>query len=137
MQGKTPHEIYLAGTDGGMHARLAQALTDAASYIRTHPDLPIPADVQIHYCVPAATDQAGEDELNRIAAMLGTPVTGESVSETHLDFGPVAYSATYITRDHMGAYNAHMASFDANRRVAEIRSAARATHAAITGRSAA
>jgi hypothetical protein len=124
MEGMTPAEIDLAGTDGGLHARLAQALTDAARYIRTHPDLPIPADVQVHYTIPAATDKAGEDELHRIAGLLRAKVTGDEIGETHVDFGPVRYSATYISRDHMAAYNAHMAPYHARRRLAEIQEAA-------------
>ena len=46
MEGMTPREIDLAGTDGGMHARVAQNLISAGHYIETHPDLPIPADIQ-------------------------------------------------------------------------------------------
>jgi hypothetical protein len=140
MEGKTPHEIDLAGTDGGLHARLAQALDDAAHYIRTHPDLPIPADVQIHYCIPADTDLAGEDELHRIAVMLIAAVTGDEISETHLNFGPVQYSATYITRDHMAAYLEHMAPYhaaQAAKRVSEIKDMTVAAEARISGRGAA
>ena len=108
MEGKTPAEI-----SGGMHARLAQGLREAARYIETHPDLPIPLTVDVHYCIPAPTDQAGEDEAYRIAAMLGTAVTGdEDSSEAHREFGPaVKYRAVYMTRDHMAAYRAHMASY--------------------------
>ena len=115
MIGMTPREIELAGTDGGMHARLAQGLIDMGHYIRTHPDLPIPEDVRIHYCIPAATDKAGEDELHRIAAMLIAAVTGDDIGETHLNFGPVQYSATYVSRGYMATYNAHMASHEAAR----------------------
>ena len=115
MVGKTPHEIDLAGTDGGAHAALAQALTEAAHYIRSHPDLPIPPAVEISYCIAADNDKAGEDKLFAIAAALGAPVTGDEISETQLSFGPVCYRATYITREHMAAYNAHMAPYHAAR----------------------
>ena len=140
MQGMTEHETDLAGTDGGLHARLAQSLREAAHYIETHPDLPIPLDVRIHYCIPASTDKTGVDELHRIAAMLGTQVTGGEIGETVLGFGPVRYSATYISQDHMAAYKAHMAPYYAGQvaaKVAAIKGAAAETNATITGRSAA
>jgi hypothetical protein len=127
MEGMTPAEIDLAGTDGGLHARLAQSLIDAAKYIRTHPDLPIPADVEIRYCIPAGTDKDGEDELHRIAAMLGAHVTGDDIGEAGRDFGPVRYSATYVSRGYMGAYLDHMASHEtvqAERRAAAAKSVA-------------
>ena len=111
MDGKTQHETDLAGTDGGMHARLAQSLREAAHYIETHPNLPIPASVEIPYVIPAADDKAGEDEAYRIAGIIGAGVTGDDVSETRLSFGPVAYRATYIARDWMAACVAHVASF--------------------------
>ena len=94
-------------------ARLAQGLRDAARYVETHPNLPIPADVEISYHIPAGTDKAGEDELHRIAAMLGANVTGDAIGEAHLDFGAVRYCATYISREHMAAYNAHMRPYHA------------------------
>jgi hypothetical protein len=120
MEGKTPREIDLAGTDGGMHARLAQGLIDAANYIREHPHLPVPFTVDIHYCIPASTDKAGEDEAYRIAAMLGTHVTGDDTSsEAHREFGPaVNYRAVYITRARAAGWQAHMATYLAERRAA-------------------
>jgi len=113
MDGKTPHEIDLAGTDGGMHARLAQGLRDAARYIETHPDLPIPFTAEIRYCIPGASDKYGEDEAYRIAAMLGAKVTGgDFSSETERDFGPaVTYRAVYVNRAQMESYTAHMAAW--------------------------
>lgn len=113
MDGKTPRETEQYRTDGGMHARLAQGLRDAARYIETHPDLPIPLTAEIHYCIPAPDDKAGDDEAYRIAAMLGTPVEGGDVtSEAALAFGPaVSYRAVYVNRGHMAAYREHMAAF--------------------------
>jgi len=114
MQGFTGHEKELAA-DGGMHARLAQGLRDAARYIETHPDLPVPFTVDIHYCIPAATDKDGDDEAYRIAAMIGSTVTGSDFSsETQRSFGPaVTYRAVYVNRDQMAAYRAHMADWRA------------------------
>jgi hypothetical protein len=131
LPGKTQWETdqYLA--DGGMHARLAQSLIEAAHFIRTHPDLPIPHSVEVHYCIPAGTDQAGEDELHRIAGMLSAKVTGEAVSETHHDFGPVSYRATYITKHHMSAYRAHMAPYYAAQRLEDMHVAVAEVHAEI------
>lgn len=116
MDGKTPHEIDLAGTDGGMHARLAQSLREMAHYIETHPDLPIPDSVEMLYCIPAADDKAGEDEAYRIAAILGAKVTGDATSETHLSFGPASYIARYVSQDQMSEWHAHMAPYYATRR---------------------
>lgn len=110
MNGKTQHEIDLAGTDGGMHARMAQGLREMAHYIEAHPDLPIPSSVEIHYCIPADSDKDGDDEAFRIAAIIGTKVTGDddgSSSEAARGFGPaVSYRAVYLTRARMAAYYA-------------------------------
>ena len=112
MEGKTPRELALAGTDGGMHARLAQGLREAADFLLAHPDLPVPDRVEISYYVPAVTDRDGEDELTRIAAMIGSHVTGDAVSRTGRDFGPsVRYAAEYVTRAFTEAYQEHMAPF--------------------------
>ena len=108
MQGFTDHEKTIAA-DGGMNARLVQGLREAADYIEAHPDLPVPFTVDVHYCIPGATDKDGEDEAYRIAAMLGTKVTGEDdySSEAQRDFGPaVKYRAVYVTRDAMAAHYA-------------------------------
>ena len=112
MDGKTPHEIDLA-KDGGMHARLAQGLRDAARYIETHPDLPVPFTVDIHYCIPAATDKDGSAEARRIAGMLGAEVTGSNCgSEAQHGFGPaVTYRAVYVNKAQMESYTAHMAAW--------------------------
>ena len=118
MDGKTQHETDLAGTDGGMHARLAQSLRESAHYFESHPDLPIPRRVQIHYCIPAHTDKAGEDEAYRIAGILGAKVTGDTHTTAALSFGPVSYEATYIASEWMAAYLAHSATFQPEAEVA-------------------
>lgn len=120
MEGMTPHEIDLAGTDGGMHARLAQGLREAADYIASHLDLPLPSTVEVHYCIPANTDKDGDDEAYRIAALLGTKVTGDddgTSSEAGKDFGPaVSYRAVYLTRERMAAHYAGLAIVAAAKR---------------------
>jgi hypothetical protein len=117
MIGPTPREIELAGTDGGMHARLAQGLREAADYLIAHPSLPIPASVEIHYCIPAGSDKDGDDEAFRIAAIIGTRVTGDddgTSSEAVRDFGPaVSYRAVYLTRARMAAHYAREAAAQA------------------------
>jgi hypothetical protein len=124
MIGLTPREIELAGTDGGMHARLAQGLREAARYIETHPDLPIPASVEIHYCIPADSDKAGDDEAFRIAAIIGAKVTGDddgTSSEARRDFGPaVSYRAVYLTRDRMARHYAAEAALAAAKAQPEL-----------------
>ena len=127
MNGPTQHEKELAA-DGGMHARLAQGLRDAARYIGTHPDLPVPLTVDVHYCIPAATDKDGDDEAWRIAGMIGETVTGGGFSsETQRAFGPaVTYRAVYVNRDRMAAYRAHMAAWHAAQAPSEDAEAAAA-----------
>ena len=107
----TDHEKALAA-NGGIHARMAQGLREAADFLLAHPDLPVPDRVEISYYVPAVTDRDGEDELTRIAAMIGSRVTGDAVSRTGRDFGPsVRYAAEYVTRAFTEAYQEHMAPF--------------------------
>jgi hypothetical protein len=101
-------------TPAGMHARLAQGLREMADYIAARTDLPIPASVEIHYCIPADSDKAGEDEAFRIAAIIGSAVTGDddgSSSEAVRAFGPtVCYRAIYLTRARMDAHYASVAA---------------------------
>ena len=113
LPGRTAWESEQYRADHGMHARLAAGLREAADYIETHPDLPVPFTVDVHYCIPGATDKDGEDEAYRIAGMLGTKVTGgDFSSEARRDFGPaVTYRAVYVSRDQMAAYRAHMADY--------------------------
>lgn len=108
LPGRTAWETEQYRTDGGMHARLAQSLREAADYIDTHPDLPVPLTVDIHYCITAATDKAGDDEAYRIAELIGSTVTGDDFSsEAHKEFGPaVKYRAVYVTKDAMAAHYA-------------------------------
>jgi len=108
LPGRTEWESEQYRRDHGMHALLVRGLREAADYIETHPDLPVPFTVDIHYCVPAATDQDGDDEAHRIAAMLGTTVAGDEISsEARREFGPaVKYRAVYVTRDAMAAHYA-------------------------------
>ena len=118
LPGRTAWETDQYNQDHGMHARLAQSLRDAAAYIETHPGLPIPTAVDIHYCIPASNDEDGTSETRRIAGILGAQVTGDDITQTRIGFGPVQYSATYITRDTKAAYTAHMTPYYAARRAA-------------------
>lgn len=123
--------VETAESAGDRHrAALALGLIEAAAWILDHRELPVPHDVVIHHSISAASDQAGEDELQRIAAMIPAPVTGQAVSTTRLDFGPVRYEASYITRDYMSAHTANSVAFQAAQRVAEIRAGLAADRAA-------
>ena len=66
--------------------------------------------MEAHYCIPADSDKDGDDEAFRIAAMLGSKVTGDddgSSSEAARGFGPaVSYRAVYLTKARMAAYYA-------------------------------
>lgn len=114
LPGRTEWESQQYRTDGGMHARMAQGLREAARFIESHTDLPIPSSVEVHYCIPAGDDKSGEDEAYRIAGMLGAKVTGDddgSSSEAGRDFGPaVSYRAVYLTQGRMAAYYAAQAA---------------------------
>jgi len=100
----------------GLHARLARSLREAADFIEAHPDLPVPGDAEIVYCIPAADDKSGDDEAWRIARILGTQVTGDDSSETSLSFGPVSYAARYLSRDRMAEYSEFMQPYYEARR---------------------
>lgn len=108
-------------------AAIVQGFLEAAEFIRTHPDLPLPPSVSIHRCIFADTDKAGDDEAYRIAGILGAQVTGEGgIATTALAFGPVRYEAAYRNSDRQAAYEAHMEPYfaaqrPARQRVAEIR----------------
>jgi hypothetical protein len=100
--------------DNGKRAAVIQGLRQAARYIETHPDLPLPASVEVNYCIPADSDKDGDDEAFRIAAIIGAKVTGDedgSSSEAVKAFGPaVSYRAVYLTRARMAAHYARVAA---------------------------
>ena len=137
MEGKTPREIDLAGTDGGHRAEVIQGLKDLTHYLETHPGVPVPLTVEIQYSIRADSDRHGYEKACRIADILGAQVTGDDSSETGRHFGrEVTYRAVYINRDRMAEYNAHMAPYRVTRaeriaaateRAADLKNAARET----------
>ena len=108
-----PAPLTATPASTGLHARIVQGLRDAADYIASHPDLPLPSSVEVHYCIPASTDKDGDDEAWRIAGILGTDAGGDedgSSSEAGRDFGPaVSYRAVYLTSERMAAHYADLA----------------------------
>lgn len=102
--------------DNGHRANVIQGLKDLARYLETHENIPVPWTVDVHHAILADTDEAGEDEVIRIADTLATRVSGsDEIATASLGFGPVSYSATYVSREQMAEYNAHMAEYHAKR----------------------
>lgn len=95
--------VYRIGVAGG--------LRNLATFLERRLELPVPRHVNIHYPVVAESDEAERREVERIAEILGeTP--GYPYDPHHYtvrrNFGPVAYIATAINREHMARYLAEM-----------------------------
>jgi hypothetical protein len=85
-------------------------LRDLATYLETHPGVPVPAfgtSIDLH---AAATDDGGRGQVAHIAAQLGTTVTDDTRRGGHLtatrQFGPVAYTVVSIPATVMAAHHA-------------------------------
>jgi hypothetical protein len=90
-----------------------KGLRALADYLEAHPDLPVPTmDGRV---IPQGTDVEDRAEVDRIAAILGTPITVNPAGthyETGRDFGGgVRYSAVAITSAEMDAWGAHMKDY--------------------------
>ena len=107
-------------TSSGLNARIVGGLRELADWIEANPDLPLPSYVEATYCIPADDDPSGEDEAYRISGLTGTRVTGEDgTAQAGVSFGPVSYTARYISRGRMAEWDAHMATFPGRTRRAE------------------
>jgi hypothetical protein len=81
-------------------------LRDLVDFLDAHPDLPVGNLQPGYHCLTSTDDEAGMAELHRIAAILGTEVTGEGHTHRYARrrFGTWEYEAYYILREHMAAH---------------------------------
>lgn len=79
-----------------------------ADFLERTPDLPRPMFADVTYHVRADSDESQRDEINRIAAMLGTaPYSqGEGHYVADIAFNDVSYRAVAISRESMARYRA-------------------------------
>jgi hypothetical protein len=91
---------------------LITGLYALAGYLTAHPDMPVPDEytriaITIH---ATGTDADKRAEVDRIAQLLGVPVTDETADHGHYyaerAFGPIAYGAIGILSDAIRRYNA-------------------------------
>jgi hypothetical protein len=86
------------------------ALTAAADFIETHPDLPLGGfGSPLRVSVIGGSDEQNRAEVDRIAKILGVTPEGDAHYSAVLHFGGgVTYEAIAIRRREMDDYNAHM-----------------------------
>lgn len=83
-----------------------------ADFLDTHPELPVPpfqTDVLIHI---RGSDEEQRAEVDRLADLLGVPVTDETSTGGHYiavrAFGPVEYRCVAVPRAVLAAFQAAM-----------------------------
>ena len=91
-------------------AAFTTGLRDLATYLETHPGVPVPslgANISLHV---AATEDGGRGQVAHIAAQLAATVTDETRHGGHLTatrlFGPVSYTVVSIPATVMAAHHA-------------------------------
>jgi hypothetical protein len=91
---------------------LIAGLRDFATYLETHPDVPAPIRLDVMVFPDRGSDSAVCAEIDRIADVIGAPVTDERGEfghyETARSFGPVTYSAIAILAKARAHHDAHM-----------------------------
>ena len=80
---------------------LVSGLRDAADFLEQNPEVPAPRCADLMVFPPAtSTEQEMRTEVDRIAALIGTPVKDDTADEGHYttarQFGPVQYQAVAI-----------------------------------------
>ena len=94
--------------DGGLHAQVSVGLRELARFIWEHPELPVPAQIDVTYIIPGTDDATGHAEAKRIAEMLGTHADEDREEATvRRDFGTrVTYQASYVDSGRMARHYA-------------------------------
>ncbi|MEU7741194.1 hypothetical protein [Nonomuraea sp. NPDC049158] len=79
-----------------------------AGFLEVRPDIPTPDQVIVHHFIPRADDADMRAGIERLAALLGTPVDSDGGHvTTSLTFGPVEYRAVAILSAARARYAAH------------------------------
>jgi hypothetical protein len=91
-------------------SRFISGLRQLADYLDANPAVPAPAYGATVIVHAESTDQGGKDEVNAIAAQLGTPVCDDTAAGGHYvterAFGPVTYRAVAIPEAVMRRHHA-------------------------------
>jgi hypothetical protein len=80
-------------------AELIAGLRALAQFYFDHPEMPIPLYPDFSHCVMAGDDDAGNDEVCQIAAILGSEVDNDRNPSTQRTFAGLRYRAFYVRRE--------------------------------------
>ncbi|WP_433220462.1 hypothetical protein [Microtetraspora malaysiensis] len=79
---------------------LINGLLDLATFLETHPDVPVPFSVTVHHFPDRTSDPDQCNEIDQIAALVGSDIDYEDSPYGHYAisrlFGPVEYRAVAI-----------------------------------------
>lgn len=98
-------------------AALVAGLHGLADFLASHPDVPVPPgyhETVVHVFPDRDTDAGRCAEVDRVAAILGTPASdpdGSGHYSTERSFGPVTYCVLAISDAHRADYNAQMSYY--------------------------
>ncbi|WP_219465664.1 hypothetical protein [Nonomuraea rhizosphaerae] len=89
---------------------LITGLRDLADFLETNPDIPVRHPwVALYHFPDGATDQDRRDQIDKIAAYLGSEIDPTDLPDhyqTRISFGPVTYKAIAISTDARARHNA-------------------------------
>lgn len=98
-------------TDPATRKAFITGLHDLADYLTANPDVPVPPYGETILVHADSADHGGREQVDHIAALLGTPVHDETADGGHYTsdrtFGPVAYCAVAIPDAARARHKAH------------------------------
>ncbi|MFF5261799.1 hypothetical protein ACFY4C_22910 [Actinomadura viridis] len=106
----------MPGADEAAHrGRVVEGLIDLAAFLEANPGVPVPRFgwrllVALGVSVNGTTDLAQRAEIDRVAGLLGAPVSDETRDGGHYiarrHFGPVTYEAVHVPACRMATFDA-------------------------------
>jgi|SRR5690349_19500337 len=91
----------------GDEARMAlvAGLRQLADFYEQHPELPVPLYPKFLHNIHVDNDEAGIEQVQAMAAVLGVPVTYDDTgAEVEVRLGALEFKPYYLTRQHMADY---------------------------------
>jgi hypothetical protein len=100
-------------TDPGIRQAFITGLRDLASYLASHPAVPVPGNGAEIYLPAYLTEHGGRAQVDQFAGQTGVTVTDNTAHDGHYEasrfFGPVRYRMIALSHARMTFYQAEAA----------------------------